>query len=67
MENTSQAWQLGWNTGRENLSRVCPIFCPCPKAAWDEGGFMPGKAFTLENMIFDPQLDDWELAVVGKH
>lgn len=28
---------------------------------------MPVKAFTSENRVFDPQLDEWELAVVGKH
>lgn len=31
------------------------------------GGVMAMKAFTLENMVFDPQLDEWELAVVGEH
>ena len=45
-----------------------PLLLPPPQRLYGmTGGVMPVKAFTLENMVFDPQLDECELALVGKH
>lgn len=60
-----------WLEHRQGEAREEPcvplLLPPAQRLYGMTGGVMAMKAFTLENMVFDPQLDEWELAVVGEH